>query len=128
MSKKSKGKNNHPAPQPKQNRSDNESTNRHVYIEPGARIDFVQDIKDKYDSAKRDETAQNKKQLFWTKIATVLLLLTAGFAGLQGYLTRDSIRNNTKQFQIDQRPYIWDSNVTSAPSGWAASSGSCTCQ
>jgi hypothetical protein len=105
------GKNN-PPPKPKEHGTEKESTNRHVYIEPGAKIDFVQDLKDKYETAQGDSKTHSNKQLLWTKIAAGLLLLTAGFAGLQGILTREAITNNTTQFQIDQRPYVWDSNVT----------------
>jgi hypothetical protein len=99
-------------PQPEQNSSQEKSTNRHVYIEPGAKIDFVQDLKDKYETAQGHNKTQYDKQLVWTKVASGLLLLTAGFAGWQGWLTRESIDNNSKQFQIDQRPYIWPLEYT----------------
>lgn len=45
----------------------------------------------------------------------VLVLVVYGFqldAMLRSNrLTRESIRNTAKQFQIDQRPYVWDNNI-----------------
>src|ERR1022692_4895556 len=45
-------------------------------------------------------------------LTLIAVIVYAGIAWWQGCLTRKSIENTGKQFQIDQRPYIWDSNVT----------------
>ena len=106
MSHKSKHPQHNPPAKPKQDGGEEKSTNRHVYVEPGVQIDFVQDLKKKYDAAQSDNKTHTDKQLFWTKVAAGLLLLTAFFAGWQGFLIRKSINNNTKQFQLEQRPYM----------------------
>lgn len=104
---KSKHRNDQPSTHPQQGGGNEKSTNRHVYIEPGAKIDFVQDLKEKYDSAQGDNKTHNDRQLFWTKIASGLLLITAGFSGWQGCTAHRLIKNTSTQFQKDQRPYVW---------------------
>jgi hypothetical protein len=108
MSRKSKRKihKNNPATGPTNRGSEEKSTSRHVYIEPGVQIDIVKDLKEQHKTERTENTAAHKKQLFWTKIASGLLFLTAIFAFWQGLLTRESINNNSRQFQIDQRPYV----------------------
>jgi hypothetical protein len=92
---------------PKNDGGEEESTKRHVYVEPGVQIDFVKDLRAKYDATQRDDKTDKAKQLFWTRIAAGLLLLAAGFAGWQDYLTRAAIRDAREQFVKDQRPYVW---------------------
>jgi hypothetical protein len=79
-----------PSAQP--NLSHEETTNRHVYIEPGAQIDFVEDLKKKYEWAQSEERAHSTKQLFWTKVGAALVLIYASIAFWQGYLTRKSAK------------------------------------
>jgi hypothetical protein len=81
---KSQHPQNNPAPDPNSNRSKKESTNRHVYVEPGAQIDFVEDLRKEYRANQDKSTTHSEKQLFWTKVAAFLLLLTAGLTGWQG--------------------------------------------
>jgi hypothetical protein len=59
------------------------SPKRHVYVEPGVTIDFTDDLK------KAQGNEQNK-QLKLAVITTVLLFLTAAFAGWQGWSSRVS--------------------------------------
>src|SRR5712675_1333255 len=106
------GKHN-PTSGPKKAECEEKSTNRHVYVEPGVEIDLVQDLKKKYESSQTESAAHNRRQLFWTKITTVLLFLTAGFAGWQGWSTRKASRaaetaaNVAKDsMQIDQRAWL----------------------
>ena len=109
MSKQNRHKNQQ-ASATNDNAGQKENTNRHVYIEPGAKIDFVQDLRDKYDASQQDSTSHSQKILFWTKISAALLFIYAGLTFWQGYLTRESINNSSKHFQIDQRPYVWKLN------------------
>jgi hypothetical protein len=102
---KSKAVKNHPHPDPKQDCGGEKSNNRHVYIEPGAQIDFVQDLKQKYDSAQRDDNTNKAKQLFWTQIAATLLLITAFFAGWQTKIA-------SKTFNATVRPYVGEEGVS----------------
>jgi hypothetical protein len=95
-----------PHPDPKQDGGDKKSTNRHVYVEPGVQIDFVQDIREKYDAAQEKTTGHSKKILFWTIVSAILLFIYAGVTAYQAFLTRQIIINTTKQFQAEQRPYI----------------------
>ncbi len=85
-------------PDPKHDGPKKESTNRHVYIEPGAKIDFVDDLKHKYEAAQSDDNSPKINQLRWTKIAAVLLFLTVFVAGYQAYLTRDALHSVQRAF------------------------------
>jgi hypothetical protein len=106
MSPKSNRPQNNPHPDPHKKPSEKESTNRHVYIEPGAQIDFVQDLRKKYETAQTDNKTHNDRQLLWTKIAAGLLFITACFTGWQGCLTRQIITNSAEQFRQDQRAWL----------------------
>jgi len=99
----------HHTTKPKHGDGEKESTNRHVYLEPGAKIDFVRGIREQYETAQIDDKTYKAEQLVWTKIAAGLLLLAAGFSGWQGYLTRKAIRDAREHFIKDQRPYLWHS-------------------
>jgi hypothetical protein len=101
--------------------SEGDHTVRALYVEPGVQIDFVQDLKEKYDTAQGDDKTHKNKQLFWTKVAAGLLLLTAGFTGWQGYSTKKAadaatsaantanitLKDGQQRFRMEQRPYIW---------------------
>jgi hypothetical protein len=85
---------------------ENENPNRHVYIEPGVQVDFVQDLKNRYKNSQSDNTAHNKKQLFWTKIAAGLVLIYTAFAGWQGCSTQSILSHSVEQFRIEERPWL----------------------
>jgi|HubBroStandDraft_6_1064221.scaffolds.fasta_scaffold06012_1 hypothetical protein len=90
MSKKPKGAKNHPPPNEKKREGEKESTNRHVYIEPGVKIDLVEDLKNQQQTSDTNRAARENSQLLWSKITTVLLFLTALFAGWQAHSSRTS--------------------------------------
>jgi hypothetical protein len=72
------------------------STKRHVYIEPGVKIDLVESLRKQQEIAQNESTCHQQKQLFWTKVASALLFITAGLAAWQGYSTKlsaDAARN-----------------------------------
>jgi len=83
-----------------------ESTNRHVYVEPGVQIDFVKGIVEKYESAQEDNTTHGGKVLFWTKISAGLLLIYVGLTLWQAISSHQSLMAIRDQFHQDQRPYI----------------------
>jgi hypothetical protein len=95
-----KGGKANPHPVPKQDGFKEESTKRHVYIEPGFQIDLADDLRQKYDIANQETSTNNKKQRVWTIVATGLLSLTAFLTTVQVYLLKD-------QFSKEQRPYVW---------------------
>jgi hypothetical protein len=98
----------HPATNPKQDSTQKESTNRHVYVEPGVQIDVVQNLKNQHDAERQEDKATEKKQLFWTKIATGLLVLTAFIYFLQW-------RSQTDALKIDQRAWIGLMEIDGTP-------------
>jgi hypothetical protein len=110
MNKSNRDKN-APHPDPDEYGREEKSTKRHVYVEPGVQIDLVQDLKEQHEAEQSKADAHNKKQLFWTKVAAFLVLVYAGITGWQACLTREAINNNAKQFQINQRPYVWTTNM-----------------
>jgi hypothetical protein len=106
MSKKSKRRENNPTALARDGSREEESTNRHVYIEPGVKIDLVDDLKEQQKAAQTDGATHQRKQLFWTKVAAALLLCTAGFSAWQAYLTHIAITESRENFQRDQRAWI----------------------
>lgn len=111
MAHKSKHPQNNPPAKPKQDSGEEKSTNRHVYVEPGVQIDFVQDLKKKHDTERLEASTHEKKKFVAELVTIILIAIYAAITGWQGCLTRESIDNNSKQFQIDQRPYLWTTNT-----------------
>jgi len=111
---------NDPAPKQKHSEGKEESTNRHVYVEPGVQIDLVEDLKKTYQTSQTDSTTHNKNQLFWTKVGAGLIFAYALLTFWQGCSTKkaaDAARdaattagNNLafaqQQFRMEQRPYL----------------------
>lgn len=97
---------NDPPSSKKHFQGEEESTKRHVYIEPGVQIDLVQDLKKKYETAQSEGTTHSNKILFWTKISAGLLFVYVGLTLLQAYLSHKSLEAIKEQFQMDQRPHI----------------------
>jgi hypothetical protein len=111
---------NNPSSQQKHSEGQEKSTNRHVYVEPGVQIDFVDDLKKKYQSNQGDNATHSNKILFWTKVSAGLLFIYAGLAWWQGCSARRSadaairatgdgerqIAVATEQFRQDQRAWI----------------------
>src|SRR5437868_10601215 len=93
---------NNPPPDLRRDRRAEESTKRHVYVEPGVKIDLVEDLRKEYDASQRKSATHNEKQLFWTKVAAGLLTLTALFAFWQAYFAN----RTAKIALIDQRPFL----------------------
>ena len=104
MSKKSSRGQDHPRASTQEGSGEKESTKRHVYIEPGAKIDFVEDLRKQQKAQQDENTVQQRKQLFWTKVAAALILLYTIFSGWQVKLARDT-------FIATNRPYIGVSGV-----------------
>lgn len=75
-------------PDPNQKGGKEKPSNCHVYIDPGIKIDFVDDLREQYKTSQNDQTIHQNTQLFWTKIAAGLLLVTAIFTGWQGCSTK----------------------------------------
>lgn len=87
---------------PDQSGSEEKSTNRHVYVEPGVQIDFVQDLKDQKDSERGEDKADKRRQLFWTKIGSGLVLLYTFASIIQVWISSQAYLAARDQ----QRPYV----------------------
>jgi hypothetical protein len=95
-----------------------ESTNRHVYLEPGVQIDLVKDFRQEYKAAQQDSSAHNQKELFWLKVSSGLILVYVLVTTWQACSTRklvvtsqETLSTSESQFIKDQRPYIWISDI-----------------
>lgn len=75
-------------PDPNHKSGKEKPSNCHVYIDQGVKIDFVDDLREQYKTSHNYQKIQQNEQLFWTKIAAGLLLVTAIFAGWQGSSTK----------------------------------------
>src|ERR1700674_411845 len=106
MSDKTNRPQNDPHPARQQGSGEKESTNRHVYIEPGVQIDLVKDLKDTYKASRGESTTHNKKQLFWTQVSAGLLFIYAALAWWQGWSAHKTLQAVGEQFRLDQRPYL----------------------
>jgi hypothetical protein len=102
----------HPDP----NKGGKEQYKRHV--DGNIRVSGQIEVHPPPDSTK-EETPEQKKARSYRFINFVVSVLTligvivyAGLTYWMGYMTRESIDNNVKQFQIDQRPYLWTSEIS----------------
>jgi hypothetical protein len=95
--------NDHKPSRHKEGKGEKESTNRHVYIEPGAKIDVVDDLKEQRKTEREEDNAtrdrQFKKQFIVTIVTVILIAIYTAVAFWQGHLTREF-------FEKDQRPYM----------------------
>jgi hypothetical protein len=91
---------------PKRHEDEEKSTNRHVYVEPGAQIDFVKEVREEYRTAQNESAAQNKKQLFWTKISAFLLLVYVGVTLLIYRANQQSNDISRQSLDVVQRAII----------------------
>jgi hypothetical protein len=89
------------------------STQRHVYVEPGIKVDLVESLRAQHKTDQQENATHQSKQLFWTKIASGLLFITAGLAGWQGYSTKisanaaaDAARISAKALTASNRSWI----------------------
>jgi hypothetical protein len=101
---KTKRKKPKPLPHDEDRTSEKKDTKRHVYVEPGVKIDLVQSLKDEHNAVKEENDAHQKRQLLWTKIASALVLLTCGFTGWQAYTTNESLKLAHTQLVAEERP------------------------
>ncbi len=100
---------NHPAANPKNDGGEKESAKRHVYVEPGVKIDLVEDLKKKYESSETENAAHQKKQLLWVQISSVLIFIYAGLTAWQGCSTKRVVieaQNANKIAIAANRPWI----------------------
>ena len=87
-------------------RPEDKGTKRHVFIEPGVQIDLVESLKNQHGAERNEDTTNQKTQLRWTKGATVLLVLTAGFTGWQGWMNRQLVKTAQDTYNAVDRPYV----------------------
>jgi hypothetical protein len=101
-------KHNHPqndaTTRAEQKHREKEITNRHVYVEPGVQIDFVQDLRKKYDVNQEKSNANSTRQLRWTIIGAVLVLIYALITAYQAYLIRDNFRTGQRAWVGVSKP------------------------
>jgi hypothetical protein len=98
MSGKNKHKNQQTSPAD-HNTAQKENANRHVYIEPPVQIDIVQDLKKQHETARAEDAASQRKQLFWTKIAAGLIFAYTLISAWQLKVAHDT-------YIAANRPYV----------------------
>lgn len=69
-------------------------------------------LTEEHNSEREEDTARDQKKYVVEFITLIVLGIYTLATGYQACLTREAINNNTHQFEIDQRPYVWDSNAT----------------
>jgi hypothetical protein len=104
---------NHPPANPKENSAQKETTNRHVYIEPGVQIDIVQDLKNQHKTERDEDKASHKSQIFWTKVTAVLVLIYTLIMGYQLKVAKETfnVRIPTKSIIVSEFMSITRSEV-----------------
>jgi hypothetical protein len=96
-------------------KSSKEQYKRHV--DGSIRVSGQIEVHPPPDSTKEETPEQKKARSyrFGNFVISVLTLIgVVIYAALTywlGHMTRESINNNSKQFQIDQRPYLWTTNT-----------------
>src|SRR5579864_6355375 len=99
MSQKSKHPHNHQPATPHKDSPQKENYNRHVFVEPGAQIDLVDDLKNEYKSANTGSTTHNRKALVWVRITaifTVLYFFVTGLIYLASKKSADAAFNSAE--------------------------------
>lgn len=91
---------------PKQDGGEKESTKRHVYVEPGVKIDVVEDLKRQMETAHTESAAHNKKQLHWTIATAGLVFIYTGIMFWQSCLLRRSNEINREALESVQRAFV----------------------
>jgi hypothetical protein len=65
------------------------------------------------ENADREDQKSHRNKNFVVSVLTLMaVVFYAGLTFWQGTLLRDSIRNTNNNFQKDQRPYVWATDVT----------------
>jgi hypothetical protein len=64
-----------------------------------------------HEAERQMDLGREAHKVWLERLTLVAVVIYAGITLWQGRMTRESIDNNTKQFQIDQRPYVWTSNT-----------------
>jgi len=64
------------------------------------------------ETDRKDQRTSRNKNFIVSLLTLIAVVIYAGITFWQGRMTRESIDNNSRQFQIDQRPYLWDTNTT----------------
>lgn len=99
-----------------------QSTNRHVFVEPGVKLDFTDGLKKQHETERTQDQTTQKKQLRWTMATAGLVAIYTLVMVWQGILTRDSLKATREFFERDQRPYVFSSKVGGAqfggPNNW----------
>ncbi len=98
--------NGHRRPGQKDGEREKETTNPHVSIEPGVKLDFVDHLKKQYDAERTENKAAQDKQLRWTKIAAALVFVYTAFSGYQACVSRQTLQVARDTFNAANRPYV----------------------
>ncbi len=89
-----------------------ESTSRHVWIEAGVEVELAKHLRDQYAKNRREDGANQRKQFVATVVGSLLIAVYTAVAIWQACLMRKTITKSDEHFRIDERPYVWTSNVT----------------
>jgi hypothetical protein len=103
---KSQHPKNHPTADQHQNQREKETTNRHVYVEPGVQIDLVTDLKKQYEASQAESTAHGKKILFWTKASAGLLFIYVALTWWQARSTQKLVKLSQDTYSAAYRPFV----------------------
>lgn len=107
----------------KKEESDEKSSKRHVYVEPGVKIDLVDDLKTEQRAKDKEELAHSRKQLFWTRIGFALVLASTVIAfgiAIIYYYQLDVMQQGMVSVQrafVQRTPYVNHSIVQRGPKG-----------
>lgn len=100
---------------PDPNKGSRDQYQRHV--DGSIRVSGQVEVHPPPDSVKEEKTDRehqrsHRDKNYIVSISTLIaVIIYALITFWQGCMTRESIDNNTKQFQIDQRPYLWTTNT-----------------
>ena len=64
-----------------------------------------------HEAERQIDLGRESHKVWLERFTLLAVIIYAGITFWQGRLTRESIDNNASQFQIDQRPYIWTTEV-----------------
>jgi hypothetical protein len=106
MSKKNKNRHPNHNPQHSESPHKDESTKRHVYVEPGVQIDLVERFRNEYDASQKQNARYNKSILFWTKVSAGLIFIYAALTLWLGWSSKRAADAAGHTLYFDERAWV----------------------
>lgn len=101
---------------PNNNSAKKESSDCRVFIEHGVKIDLVEDLRTKNEARHNETSTQQRKQLRWTKIGAIFVIIYTLLMGYQSCLFKSANEINRQALISVQRAFVTFQGFEISPS------------